>query len=208
MQIFKIAYSDYFDPTKADEWNQICQEFVTAVQQCQPDMLNKQKVHLMLHLVECMKEFGPTSSFNSERYVLLLLYNKYIYIYICKYMDVCILCRFETFNSFIRIHNIYGNKGAPSYDITCRFATLEHLRHIGEGGYFMNGERYVVVVKQAGLASNCHECYSCGDLKKLFSSSTVQHFINCIPVRASSSNKAIYQVGALRKASYCNYYAM
>ena len=74
MQVFKIAYSDYFDPTKTDEWNQICQAFVTAVQQCQPDMLNKQKVHLMLHLVECMKEFGPSSSFNSERYVLLLLY--------------------------------------------------------------------------------------------------------------------------------------
>ena len=59
VQIFKIAYSDFFDPTKADEWNQICQEFVTAVQQCQPDMLNKQKVHLMLHLVECMSLDQP-----------------------------------------------------------------------------------------------------------------------------------------------------
>ena len=143
MQVFKIAYSDYFDPTKTDEWNQICQAFVTAVQQCQPDMLNKQKVHLMLHLVECMKEFGPSSSFNSERYVLLLLY---IIDKLIIYRDIY-TCRFETFNSFIRTHNIYGNKGAPSYDIACRFATLEHLRHIGEGGYFMNGERYVVVVR-------------------------------------------------------------
>lgn len=31
-------------------------------------MLKKQKVHLILHLVECMEQFGPTSAFNSERY--------------------------------------------------------------------------------------------------------------------------------------------
>ena len=32
-----------------------------------PDMLMKQKVHLILHFVECMEQFGPTSSFSSER---------------------------------------------------------------------------------------------------------------------------------------------
>lgn len=37
-------------------------------------MLKKPKVHLMLHLVECMKEFGPTSAFNSERYADSLLF--------------------------------------------------------------------------------------------------------------------------------------
>ena len=39
-----------------------------AVRQHRPDMLKKLKVHLMLHLVECMEQFGPTSAFNSERY--------------------------------------------------------------------------------------------------------------------------------------------
>ena len=34
-------------------------------------MLNKQKVHLILHLVECMEQFGPTSAFNSERYMYM-----------------------------------------------------------------------------------------------------------------------------------------
>ena len=38
------------------------------VHQNEPSMLKKQKVHLTLHLVEYLKQFGPTSSFNSERY--------------------------------------------------------------------------------------------------------------------------------------------
>ena len=66
-----------------------------------------------------------------------------------KFIIMCI-SRFETFNSFIRTHNIYGNKGAPSYDIACRFAALEQLRHNGEGGYFMNGQRYDVGVVRIG----------------------------------------------------------
>ena len=46
----------------------------------------------------------------------------------------------------------------------------------------------------------------CGeDLKVPFSSSMV-HFINCIPMREANSTKTIYQVGALRlKASYLSH---
>ena len=51
-------------------------------------------------------------------------------------------CRCETFNSFIRVQNIFGNKGAPSRDIACHFATIEHLRYICDGGCTGNGERY------------------------------------------------------------------
>ena len=36
---------------------------------CFPEQLKKLKVHLILHLVDDMKEFGPTASFNTERYV-------------------------------------------------------------------------------------------------------------------------------------------
>ena len=55
-----------------DEWSSVCTQFVDTVSQCQPDMLRKQKVHMVLHLVDCMEEFGPTSSFNSERYIPIL----------------------------------------------------------------------------------------------------------------------------------------
>lgn len=33
------------------------------------ELLQKSKVHLLLHLVECMMEFGPTAAFNTERYI-------------------------------------------------------------------------------------------------------------------------------------------
>ena len=67
VQIFKIAYCEYFDLSKKSEWLGVCQDFVHAVSVHQPSMLLKQKVHLLLHLVECMEQFGPTSGFNSER---------------------------------------------------------------------------------------------------------------------------------------------
>lgn len=65
--MFKIAYVDCFSPSKESEWFAICKNFVDTVKENQPSMLMKQKIHLILHLVDCVKEFGPTSGFNSER---------------------------------------------------------------------------------------------------------------------------------------------
>ena len=45
------------------------------------------------------------------------------------------MCRFETFNSFIRAQNIYGNKHAPSRDIAHKFAVIEQIRYICEEGH-------------------------------------------------------------------------
>ena len=61
-------------------------------------MLKKQNVHLMLHLVECMEQFGPTSSFcNRERYDD---HNNSLEIKnVCK--NFTKNCRCESFNSFI-----------------------------------------------------------------------------------------------------------
>ena len=67
VQVFKVAYCDYFDPSKAVECDHVCKSFVASVSEHQPDMLKKQKVHLLLHLTENMDQFGPTSAFNSER---------------------------------------------------------------------------------------------------------------------------------------------
>lgn len=44
--------------------------------------------------------------------------------------------------------------------------------------------------------------YSCGkDLKKLFLSDTIKHFLNGTPMRDLHSEKSIYQPGALRNVS-------
>ena len=57
-----------------------------------------------------MKQFGLTSSFNSERYYhTILKFN--------NYFDLLNTCRCETFNSFIHMQNIFGNKMAPSRNI-------------------------------------------------------------------------------------------
>lgn len=67
IQVFRIAYCDLYEPSKDDEFSMICHDFVEAVHQYRAEMLKKQKVHLMLHLVKCINQFGPCSSFNSER---------------------------------------------------------------------------------------------------------------------------------------------
>ncbi|KAL5515046.1 hypothetical protein EMCRGX_G000163 [Ephydatia muelleri] len=57
---------DAYDPSLKDDLQQKCQDFVDNVKTHMPTFLQKQKAHLILHLVECMDEFCPTSSFNAE----------------------------------------------------------------------------------------------------------------------------------------------
>ena len=99
-----------------------------------PEQLKKLKVHLILHLVDNMKEFGPTASFNTERYV-----QKWLQFAIdttkVRFINLLLYFRCETFNSFIRARNIFANKLAPSRDIAMSFNTLQHLEFIFSGGY-------------------------------------------------------------------------
>ena len=52
---------DAFDPSLKDDLQQKCQDFVDNVTTDMPTYLQKQKTHLILHLVECMDEFSQTS---------------------------------------------------------------------------------------------------------------------------------------------------
>ena len=40
--------------------------FVRNVKHTMPELLNKPKVYLILHLVDCMEKFGPCSAFCAE----------------------------------------------------------------------------------------------------------------------------------------------
>lgn len=53
-------------------------------------------------------------------------------------VEWCYRC--ETFNSYIRAKNIFGNKSAPSCDIAHRFAVLEEMRYICDGGRLPSGQ--------------------------------------------------------------------
>lgn len=106
-----------------------------------------------------------------------------------------VLYRCETFNSYIRAHNIFGNKSAPSHDIARRFSVVEQLRHICAEGQskLMNCRHNTAYTVR---------CYSCGEgLKTLFATPAAQQLINSVPVHEINRWKAIYQPGTLRKVS-------
>ena len=65
----KVFYlcKGFLSTKNKDSCHSVCVEFFEAVRVAFPDMLKKPKIHLLLHLVDNMIEFGPTSAFNTER---------------------------------------------------------------------------------------------------------------------------------------------
>ena len=43
---------------------------------------------------------------------------------------------FECFNAIFRLCSILSNHQAPSCDISCKFASMDRLKHILSGGYW------------------------------------------------------------------------
>ena len=78
---------------------------------CAPSIItSKPKFHLLLHVTEYIRRFGPAILFSSER--------------------------FESFNRIFRISSILSNKLSPSRDILIRFLHLERFKHIVLGGWW------------------------------------------------------------------------
>ena len=66
--------------------------------------------HIVLHLPEHVRRFGPPMLFATEG--------------------------FESFNAVIRSHSIHSNHRAPSRDIAAGMAQHNRVRHILSGGFF------------------------------------------------------------------------
>ncbi|KAL5509673.1 hypothetical protein EMCRGX_G005076 [Ephydatia muelleri] len=151
MLVFRIAYCNYFSPHLYHEWKSICENFVINVKHTMPELLNKPKVHLILHLVDCMVNLGPCSAFSAER------------------------C--ESFNATVRAQNIFSNRLAPSRDICNHFAVQQHLRYTcacdGDDNIhaFQNPHMYHVVLNTIGLS-----CATIEDLHRHDSSTTIELF--------------------------------
>ena len=75
-QVFRIAYCQKFCLSSRDQCQHVCEEFVSLIKQHFPQLQKKVKIHLLLHLTGNMVEFGPTSSFNTERYVVSSIIHK------------------------------------------------------------------------------------------------------------------------------------
>ena len=56
-QVFQIAYCEFFTMSLYEEWSRISVAFVEALKTHMPELL-QQKTHLILHLVDCMRELG------------------------------------------------------------------------------------------------------------------------------------------------------
>lgn len=54
-----------------NDYKRICETFVRATHDYCPELGKKIKIHLFLHLPDNMMDFGPTSSYNTERYIYI-----------------------------------------------------------------------------------------------------------------------------------------
>lgn len=76
-----------------------------------PDWFNKPKFHVILHLPQHIRRFGPAILFATET--------------------------FESYNFVIRTRSIHSNRHAPSLDIANSFSHMHAIRHIISGGHFV-----------------------------------------------------------------------
>ena len=63
-----MAYGQKNSRNDLSEVKQLCKKFIYAVKKYKPQLLNRPKFHILLHLSQSMEDYGRTSSFNSERY--------------------------------------------------------------------------------------------------------------------------------------------
>lgn len=84
--------------------------FLLCTARWTPRWFNKPKFHIILHLVDHIRDLGPAVLFATEG--------------------------FKSFNALIRAMSVHSNRQAPSCDIARAFAQINRVRHLASGGYF------------------------------------------------------------------------
>ena len=72
----------------------------------------KMKLHMLPHLIEDVKRYGPAIRNSTEV--------------------------FECFNAVFRLCSILSNHQAPSRDIARKFSSMDRLKHMLSGGYWLH----------------------------------------------------------------------
>ncbi|KAG8783118.1 hypothetical protein FRC12_020072 [Ceratobasidium sp. 428] len=75
-------------------------------------IVSKQKLHLLTHLVDDIRNHGPAIRYSTEV--------------------------FECYNSVFRMCSVLSNHQAPSQDICEKMKDMERFRHIATGGYWLD----------------------------------------------------------------------
>ncbi|KAL5484433.1 hypothetical protein EMCRGX_G020930 [Ephydatia muelleri] len=65
--VFAIAYAKSYNRHLKEQWKSVCQNFIDSVKVHFLNLLRRPKMHLILHLIECLEQYGPTSAFSAER---------------------------------------------------------------------------------------------------------------------------------------------
>ena len=68
-QVFQVAYCTSAD---MEEVESRCKDLLEHVKALDPLLLQRPKFHLLLHLADNIREFGPTAGYTTERYNYLL----------------------------------------------------------------------------------------------------------------------------------------
>lgn len=84
--------------------------FLNCTARWTPRWFNKPKFHIIRHLVDHIRRFGPAILFATEG--------------------------FESFNAVIRTFSVHSNHKAPSRDIGRGFGSINRIRHLLSGGRF------------------------------------------------------------------------
>ena len=69
LQVFRIAYNNRIAKNDIEHHKEMCRKFVEAAALYMPEFSRRLKVHLILHLVDCIADFGPATCFSTERSV-------------------------------------------------------------------------------------------------------------------------------------------
>ncbi|XP_028417046.1 uncharacterized protein LOC114541311 isoform X2 [Dendronephthya gigantea] len=107
---FAMAYGSEVDLDDNENITNLIRQMIDCLSEVHPELLRKQKFHMLLHLQDDMLNFGPPVGFCTER--------------------------FESFNSIIRQLNIYSNRHASSKDICEKFAKHHVLKFLINGGFW------------------------------------------------------------------------
>ncbi|KAG8695586.1 hypothetical protein FRC08_007683 [Ceratobasidium sp. 394] len=116
-QLAVLAWYSVIDnlPAYITELEQAIQVLLHDLAKCAPQLLiDKGKVHLLVHMPYFVLRFGPLLGPDTERY--------------------------ESFNSVFRECSIHSNRQAPSRDIAANFAAFDRMRHVASGGCWFNRE--------------------------------------------------------------------
>ncbi|TRM70314.1 hypothetical protein BD626DRAFT_448805 [Schizophyllum amplum] len=107
------------------------QQFLLCTARWTSQWFNKPKFHIIVHLPEHIRRFGPAILFATEA--------------------------FESFNAVIRAKSVHSNRHAPSRDIALAFAQGNRIRHLIAGGYFNTRDQTSIPATSPEHANATHE---------------------------------------------------